>query len=469
MALPNLGPMMSMEDPKYISSAGYIAGASERGPDCECPGFDSGLMSHPEALLGRWVRSPVKFVGWDTYMEFFGLTGNKALQETEEPQEHVFLFFSKSKFRIVHRLPWRDGLDCEYTIPIDGSKQPIPPAMVARASSSWKVNDLACWVHAWDDGKDGNPLHRGMRTEQKMSIKDVDYTLRYWRNLIGPREMRVNVEVTYADTGKYAVHTQRFFHKIDVDRAYAIACVQPTPALSLDRVTTWTHAGRAVRLAVLPHESNMPGQWERLSPAEQWELAEPFPSAGRSSGPFLSVVRSAARDAGLWVCCGLVLRAKSEEKALLRGVALIGADGWLHAVHTDASPKEPYAKGDGDWPAPQFPRVHGVYDTALGRLAMCAEPPTGKAAAELAAMGAELVITPPAAGAPASRVAVALPTADAHANLTRYELCGPDALPLTAAGCEPSDLRFVCAHASDESGKLSVGIVTVPRAVPNAV
>ena len=34
----------------------------------------------------------------------------------------------------------------------------------------------------------------------------------------------------------------------------------------------------------------------------------PLRSAGRSAGPFLSAVRAAARDADLWVCCGVVLQ-----------------------------------------------------------------------------------------------------------------------------------------------------------------
>merc|ERR1719230_243244 len=147
--MEGLGPVMSAEDPEYLKSAGYAAGFSGMAPDCECPGFDPEMLPNTDALLGRWVRSPSKFVGWDTYMNFFGLTGDKALQETEEPQEHVILSFSKQNLRILHRLPWRDGLDCEYSIPIDGSVQPIPPAMVARASSSWKVNDLATWSHTW--------------------------------------------------------------------------------------------------------------------------------------------------------------------------------------------------------------------------------------------------------------------------------------------------------------------------------
>merc|ERR1712007_327242 len=116
---------MSLSDSTYSASAGFAAGMSGMGPDGGCPGFDSEMLPDPQAILGRWVRSPKKFVGWDTYMEFFGLSGDKALQETEEPQEHVILEFSREKMRILHRLCWRDGLDCEYTVPIDGSVQPV--------------------------------------------------------------------------------------------------------------------------------------------------------------------------------------------------------------------------------------------------------------------------------------------------------------------------------------------------------
>jgi len=432
---------MSLTDPVYLASAAFIAGHSGASPECECPGFDEALLPSPELLLGRWVRSPTKFVGWDTYMEFFGLSGDKALQETEEPQEHVITGFSKDSIRIIHRLPWRDGLDTEYTIPIDGTLQPIPPAMVARASSSWKVNDLMSWVHTWDDG-DGNPLHRGLRAEQKLCIGETNYALRYWRSLVRPNEMRINVEVTYADTGAYAVHTQRFFDKIDVDTQYAVAAVPRVPS-SWPQLALWSHQGRGVRMAVLPHASNMPEAWEQLSAAERWQQAEEFPSAGRSSGAFLTSVREGARDAGLWVVCGVVFRATASEDSepkLLQGVALIGADGWLHGVHTNPDVADDvFQAGSGDWPATQRARPTGVYDTELGRIAMCVTEPNEQVRQQLAGMGAELVVAPPATATEASRIAVALQLSFSskrpHGYYTSYALCGPEPLEVDAAEC----------------------------------
>jgi hypothetical protein len=440
--------MMSLSDPSYSSSAANKAGLSGSAPECDCPGFDSAVLPSPDLLLGRWVRSPSKFVGWDTYMEFFGLTGDKALQETEEPQEHVIMSFSKEKLHILHRLPWRDGLDCEYIVPLDGSVQPIPPAMVARASSSWKVNDLMNWVHTWDDG-DGNPLHRGLRTEQKLRIGETNYTLRYWRSLIAAREMRVNVEVTYSETGKYAVHTQRFFRKIDVEQVYAIASV-PRQSL-LDGIEAWTHGGRAVRIAMLPHASNMPHGWEDLEAAARWDAAEPFPSAGRSSGPFLSELRAEAVRTQLWVCCGVVLRASVEGQphALYRAVALIGADGWLHAVHVDAAAPSPYVSGAGDWPATQRARPYGVYDTELGRIAVLSKSPDSETTSKLASMGAEVVLAPPESLAKPSRAALSLLTSQRHMNYTQYELCGPEALP-----CKRKQHHELTLVAADTAGSL---------------
>jgi hypothetical protein len=448
--------MMSLTDPVYTASAAYQAGASVDDVISDSsvfPGFDDrGLLSSPDALLGRWVRSPSKFVGWDTYMEFFGLQGDKALQETEEPQEHVITAFSKEKLRIIHRLPWRDGLDCEYTVPLDGSVQPIPPAMVARASSSWKVNDLMSWVHTWDEG-DGNPLHRGLRTEQKMRIGETDYTLRYWRSLIRPNEIRVNVEVTYSDTGKYAVHTQRFFTRINVDPVYSLACV--TKMHLSQSVETWTHAGRAVRLVVLPHAANMPEGWEKLGAEERWNHADPFPSAGRSSGPFLTELRTEAAKARLWICCGLVFRATVEGQphAISRGVALIGADGWLHGVHVDATPASSgyasecmFAAGSGEWPATQRPRPLGVYDTELGRIAVVASPPSDDTKAKLVGMGAELILAPLERLRKPMRMAISLPAPQKHLSYTGYELCGPLALNTDRSGAN----EFWCIYSGDD-------------------
>lgn len=429
----DLGAPMSVDDERYTSSLNWRCGASGLAPECECPGFDERMCPDQRALLGRWVRSPRKFVGWDEYMHYYGMTGDRALQETEEPQEHVLLEFSPKHMRILHRLCWRDGLDCEYTVPIDGSMKPVPAAMVARASSSWKVNTQALWSHAWDKGN-GNPLHRGLRTEQKLTIGGVNYALRYWRSLIRPGEMRINVEVTYCDTGKYAVTTQRFFHKIDVDLVYAAAVVASDgPAESAIRqASVWTHCGRAVRLVVLAHASNMDPGWESLDDEARWEMAEPFPSAGRSSGPFLTGVRRAARDAGVWACCGVVVRAP-EGKRVLRGVALVGADGWLHGIHTDRSPGEGFAAGSGEWPATQRSRPLGVYDTELGRLAMFPSHPDAETKKAFADMGTELLIVPPAKGSPASRVDVDMASpgvggAAEHGHRVNYEICGPETL-----------------------------------------
>lgn len=243
--------------------------------------------------------------------------------------------------------------------------------------------------------------------------------------------MRVNVEVTYADTGKFAVCTQRFFRKIDVDTVYAIASLPASELLpNVLQAATWVHDGRGVRLVVLPHGANMPAGWEGLEASRQLELAEPFPSAGRSSGACLSELRSAARDSNLWIISGIVLRSSSS-KELLRGVALIGADGWLHAVHTDASPAEgsKCAAGTGDWPATQRARPFGVCDTELGRIAILPDPPSDECIHTLARMGAELVVAPPPSGTPSSRVAVALDSNGVHANYTGYDVCGPEPRP----------------------------------------
>jgi hypothetical protein len=381
-------------------------------------------------------------------MEFFGMSGNAALQETEEPQEHIVTEFSKDKLRLIHRLCWRDGLDTQYTVPLDGSVQPIPPAMIKRAASSWKKNDLSTWEHAWDHGEDGNPLHFGLRTQQKLFLKDTNYTLRYWRNLIRPGEMRINVEVTYADTGKYAIHTQRFFHKIDVSPVYAISCLPtcPTPEELVAKLLTTpssagagvsTYDGHGTRLVVFPHASNMPVGWQSKLPRNIWELADPFPAAGRDCGPFLKAIRNAAWEAGLWVVCGVTLRAKDstvDEDAVapkvVKAVALIGADGWLHGVHVDAAPKESvYSAGTGDWPATQTARPNGVYDTELGRIATCASVPDKAGEARFADMGAEIVVIPPDTCSEKSGSGVVLKLGDLPFKYyTNYDVCGPDHL-----------------------------------------
>ena len=109
-----------------------------------------------DTMLGRWVRSPSKYDNWEAYMEWFGMDEKMVRDETIEPQIHVFTAFSKQSMTILHILPERDGLQVEYTIPIDGNQYPIPPIMVKNARSSWKAN--ATWAHSWDE--------RGLRTFQ---------------------------------------------------------------------------------------------------------------------------------------------------------------------------------------------------------------------------------------------------------------------------------------------------------------
>merc|ERR1712232_878441 len=141
---------------------------------------------------------------------------------------------------------------------------------------------------------------------------------------------------------------------------------------------------------------------------------------------------AAARDSGLWVCCGIVLRdtvGTDGDKKLLRGVALVGANGWLHGIHVDDAPaSEMFAAGSGEWPATQRPRPIGVYDTELGRIGMHANKPDQEALAHFAEMGAELVVVPHDEGAFSdSRVSVAVRVNVPHANRTSYALCGLDA------------------------------------------
>ena len=109
-----------------------------------------------EMMLGRWVRSPSKYDNWEAYMDWFGMSAQEIRDETVEPQIHVIKAFSKESITILHILPERDGLQVEYTVPIDGKQYQIPPIMVKNARSSWKGNQT--WAHEWTE--------RGLRTLQ---------------------------------------------------------------------------------------------------------------------------------------------------------------------------------------------------------------------------------------------------------------------------------------------------------------
>merc|ERR1712216_311723 len=188
----------------------------------------------------------------------------------------------------------------------------------------------------------------------------------------------------------------------------------------------------------------MPSQWsEGMSPPDRWQAAEPFPTAGRSSGPFLSALREGARESGLWIVSGVVFRvadSSADSPQLVSGIALIGADGWLHGVNTTAGLVGVCEDGTGDWPATQRARPMGVYDTELGRIALAAASEgqqilVVEGVQKLKEMGAELIVVAPSTPV-ADRVAVSVPSAMAaggHAYYTSYTLCGPEPLSVGAS------------------------------------
>mmetsp|Transcript_21473 Transcript_21473/g.37829 ORF Transcript_21473/g.37829 Transcript_21473/m.37829 type:complete len:804 (-) Transcript_21473:345-2756(-) len=350
----------------------------------------SGIMSvdyrefnDTQLWCGRWVRSDSKFENWDEYMTWFGYEGDEARTETIEPQNHIILSASKERLTLVHQLPWRDGLQAEYTIEMDNKYHPIPDKLFKSARTSWKVNSKATWLHRWDAN--------GLTCEQKMPFNGKDHVLRYTRSFINDNEIRVDVRMFEVGAFGEAIHTVRFFQRMPFKTRWTAAAAQFFSGTDVEQnlrtCVEWMRKARAkgADLIVMPENSNRDRDYfvaGKPSRERCWDCAETL------DGPFVTGVRAVAKELGLWASLGVDLRGKSKPTVHI-GVVLIRPDGEIEGVvkkhvlwdyeYTLFEPgSEPYQ----------------VFDTELGRLAMlcCADGIVPEAPRVLSLMGAQVLL-----------------------------------------------------------------------------
>jgi len=339
-----------------------------------------------DTMLGRWVRSPSKYDNWEAYMEWFGMDEKMVRDETIEPQIHVFTAFSKQSMTILHILPERDGLQVEYTIPIDGKQYPIPPIMVKNARSSWKAN--ATWAHSWDE--------RGLRTFQVLKMPKGDFNLRYWRSMVSETEIKISVELSDVETDTLQVATNRYFHKQPYLAKWTAACAQffsgkDVPAnidLCAGYIAQASAAGAS--LIVLPENSNRERDYFAGGKPSK-ELA--YERCEAIDGEFITAIRAVAAEHSIWVAMGVDMRGVDESGNQCVHIAqlLIGRDGFVHGVHKkhvlwdyEYTLFEPAAAGD----------PYRVYDTELGRIGLlvCADGIVPECARVAGCMGAQVLV-----------------------------------------------------------------------------
>merc|ERR1711959_832507 len=331
-----------------------------------------------EMMLGRWVRSPSKYDNWEAYMDWFGMSAQEIRDETVEPQIHVIKAFSKESITILHILPERDGLQVEYTVPIDGKQYQIPPIMVKNARSSWKGNQT--WAHEWTE--------RGLRTLQVLDFPKGKFYLRYWRNLLNEDEIQISVELSDYETDTVQIATNRYFRRIPYIKTWKAATAQffsgkdVASNIALCSGYIQKAAAEGAKLIVLPENSNRERDYfenGRPSKCLCWESSETI------QGPFVSAMQEAAKPNSIWVAVGVDLRGE-EEGCVYIAQMLIGPEGFLHGIH------KKHVLWDYEYTLFEPGSVpYRVYDTELGRLGLlvCADGIVPEAARVMGCMGAQ--------------------------------------------------------------------------------
>eukprot|EP00930_Biecheleria_cincta_P033994 TRINITY_DN23528_c0_g1_i1.p1 TRINITY_DN23528_c0_g1~~TRINITY_DN23528_c0_g1_i1.p1 ORF type:complete len:805 (+),score=142.66 TRINITY_DN23528_c0_g1_i1:43-2457(+) len=337
-------------------------------------------------FCGRWVRSDSKYENWYNYMKWFGMDDAKAMQEIVEPQIHIFLSASKERLTLVHQLPWREGLQAEYTIEIDNEYHPIPEKLFASARSSWKVNKEASWLHRWDA--------RGLCCEQKLPVNGKDHILRYWRSFLNPNEIRIDVhlfEVSASGEETEAIHTVRFFQRMPFKERWTASAAQffsgTDVEANLRTSVEWMRKAKAkgADLIVMPENSNRDRNYfvaGKPSREMCWEHAETL------DGAFVTGVRAACRELGIWASLGVDLRGKAKPTVHI-GIILIRPDGEIEGVvkkHVLWDYEYTLFEPGGE--------PYQVFDTELGRLGVlcCADGIVPEAARVLSLMGAQVLL-----------------------------------------------------------------------------
>eukprot|EP00931_Biecheleriopsis_adriatica_P042461 TRINITY_DN241_c0_g2_i1.p1 TRINITY_DN241_c0_g2~~TRINITY_DN241_c0_g2_i1.p1 ORF type:complete len:825 (+),score=169.76 TRINITY_DN241_c0_g2_i1:185-2476(+) len=310
----------------------------------------------------------------------------KSMEETIEPQNHIFLSASRDRLKMVHQLPWREGLQVEYDIDVDNQYHPIPQRLFRSARSSWKVNTEATWLHRWEA--------KGLCCEQKLPKDGKDHILRYVRSFINENEIRIDVrlyDVSPSGEETEAIHTVRFFQRMPFKEKWTAAAAQFFSGTDVEQnmqtCVSWMRKAKAAGadLIVMPENSNRDRTYFKDGkPSRElcWEHAETL------DGAFVDGVRAACKELGIWASLGVDLRGK-EKPTVHIGLVLIRPDGEIEGVvkkHVLWDYEYTLFEPGGE--------PYQVFDTELGRLGVlcCADGIVPEAARVLSLMGAQVLL-----------------------------------------------------------------------------
>eukprot|EP00434_Breviolum_minutum_P015560 symbB.v1.2.013703.t1/scaffold974.1/size359025/10 len=233
-----------------------------------------------------------------------------------EPLVLIIASADAEKFRIIHQRPWQDGLQVDCHIHLDDQLRPVPKAL--------SLGDKDTWRHRWEDG---------LLTEHRF-ILQKELVMRSKLILLNQNELKEEIRLYRGPEQESLATATRIFQRKPFKASWKAAAAQFFSGTDVEKnLQTCIHWMRKAKeegadLVVMPENSNRDRTYFKDGkPSRQlcWELSETL------EGPFVSGVRQACRDLGLWVSLGVDLRGRTEPTVHI-GILLIRPDGAIEGV-----------------------------------------------------------------------------------------------------------------------------------------
>ena len=335
-------------------------------------------FTDPGLLLGRWVRSDLEPEpdGLSNFLKSLDVPAEQASREAREQQVLVFVDATEEQLRLIQQHSWRDGLQVEYTMTMSAEFHDIPvqvPRIVSTVQNQWR--------HMW--------FSRGFCTEQMVSVQGEDMTLSI-SSSVEANELRMDYSLC-ALCGEVRQRASRFFERAPFIEKWTAAAAQFFSGMDVEKNLNtcifWMKRAKAegARLIVMPENSNRDRTYFKDGkPSRElcWEHCETL------DGKFVTGIRRACREIGIWASVGVDLRGKQKPTVHI-GILLISPDGaiagavkkhvlWDYEYTLFEPGGEPYQ----------------VFDTELGRLGVlcCADGIVPEAARVLSLKGAQVLL-----------------------------------------------------------------------------
>ena len=335
-------------------------------------------FADPSLFSGRWVRKESETDGYRKFLRSLDVPNEQASSEAMEPLVLIFLSTAKDQLHLIQQHSWKDGLQVEYTMTMNGAYY-ARPAAVPRVGAAGRDE----WRHVWTS--------EGFSTEQMVVVQGEEALLRISSSFDTPNELRLDYVLSKVPSGEIMRQTSRSFERSPFKETWKAAAAQFFSGVdvqeNLKTCISWMKEAKAqgARLIVMPENSNRDRTYFKDGkPSREmcWELSETL------DGSFVSGIRRACRDIGIWASIGVDLRGRHKPTVHI-GILLISPAGsivgavkkhvlWDYEYTLFEPGSEPYQ----------------VFDTELGRLGLlcCADGIVPEAARLLSLKGAQVLL-----------------------------------------------------------------------------